>query len=139
MQQKWSKFHQCVQQASEKWSRIGTRPLSENINNKEDVNLETQCVYSRYFWILTRVNILIFIKHFLKTLLNLECTDGAQAVESGREVGENRTPSFKKSHRQYYHFTYNCPNIDQELIRKSCMDQFFGKIKYFVHTDKASL
>lgn len=30
-------------------------------------------------------------------------------------------------------------SVDHSLIRKSCMDPFFGKIKYFVHTDMTSL
>lgn len=75
-------------------------------HTQEDVTLETQRVYFRCFCILTRVNILIFIKHLLKTLLSLECTDGAQAKEGGREVGENRTPSFRQSHRSHRHSTY---------------------------------
>lgn len=91
-------------------------------NNEEDVNLETQCTcfffFFRYFCILTRVNILIFIKHLLKTLLSLECTDGAQAKEGGREVGENRTPSFKQSHRSHRHSTLKRHTDTRQFFRQ---------------------
>jgi len=45
--------------------------------------------------LLTWVKILKLIKHLLEPLLNPESTDGAQALEGGRKVGEDRTPSCK--------------------------------------------
>lgn len=43
---------------------------------------------------------MIHIKHLLEPLLNLEGTDGAQALKRGGKVGENRTPSYRKYTRQ---------------------------------------
>lgn len=45
------------------------------------------------------MKILILVKHLLKLMLNSEGTNGAQALERGRKVGEYRTPSFKKNQR----------------------------------------
>lgn len=44
------------------------------------------------------MKILIFVKHLLKALLDLEGTDGAQALERRRKVGEHRTASLKEIH-----------------------------------------
>lgn len=41
------------------------------------------------------MEILIFIEHLLKPLLDLEGADGAEALERGREVGEHWTASFE--------------------------------------------
>lgn len=46
--------------------------------------------------LLTCVEILICIKYLLEPLLNSEGTDGPQALEGGRKVGEDRTPSCRK-------------------------------------------
>lgn len=77
------------------------------------------------------MEILIFIEHLLKPLLNLEGTDGAQALERGREVGEDWTASLGGT------FTEN--NVAQSL--EECMSLIhsvpFGLSHSFMETYNA--
>lgn len=63
---------------------------------KKDLLLYFFSIKSRFIAsIPTWVEILIFIEHLLKPLLNLEGANGAQALERGREVGEDWTASLE--------------------------------------------